>query len=130
MSLAVDLMPALGARVACRDPRRLARFWMAVIGGGELSVAPQGVRLRLGAIDLTFWSCFDAAVHLPKTLPPRLNDAVSVELKVLDLAGVRRQVRRLGGSIYLDEPGDGPRRCEGVIDPEGNLFWVRAAEDG
>ena len=110
------------------DPRRLGRFWEAVVGGERLTDEPDGFETRLAieggrALDLCFQS-----VTEPPSQAPRLH---------LDLAGGARQNevvdRLLGlGARQLDI-GQGDVPWVVLADPEGNPCCVledRAAYAG
>ncbi|WP_088283964.1 VOC family protein [Kineosporia sp. A_224] len=107
--------------VDCADPRRLARFWCAVLGyeiqeddGGVVTIgapAPHGG----AAPTLTF-----AHVPEPKTLKNRLH----VDLTPTD-ADQAHEVRRLLdlGARPVDV-GQGDASWVVLADPEGNEFCV------
>ena len=100
------------------DPRRLGRFWEAVVGGEQLTDEPAGYETRMTVDGLELDLCFQP-VPEPAAPAPRLH---------LDLLGGVRQgeeVERLLalGATHLDI---GQRDVPWVVlaDPEGNPFCV------
>lgn len=98
------------------EPRRLGRFWEAVLGGEPLTDEPEGYETRLAVeggpvLDLGF-----QRVPEPPSEPPRLH---------FDLLGEPGTVDRvLGlGARHLDI-GQGDVPWVVLADPEGNSFCV------
>lgn len=110
------------------EPRRLGRFWEAVIGGEQLTDEPEGYETRLTidggpVLDL----CFQR-VPEPPSESPRLH---------LDLSGGARQAeeveRLLGLGARRLDVGQGDVPWVVLADPEGNPCCVledRAAYAG
>lgn len=106
------------------DPRRVGRFWEALLGCEPLTDEPAGYETRLAheggpTLDL----CFQP-VEGPSTLPPRLH---------VDLLGGGRQAEVVEqalalGARHLDI---GQRDVPWVVlaDPEGNPFCVMEERD-
>lgn len=101
------------------DPRRLGRFWEAVVGGERLTDDDDGFETRLSipggpTIDL----CFQR-VPTPPAEPVRLH---------LDLYGADRQAAEVERLLGLDarhlDIGQGDVPWVVLADPEGNPFCV------
>jgi predicted enzyme related to lactoylglutathione lyase len=107
-----------GITVDCADPRRLADFWAALLGGG-ISVPLPGW-LRLGG-----QSEAQPVINFqPVPEPKRGKARIHLDLAVGDIDAAVDTVTRLGGRS-LDERHD---YDEGVVvvmaDPEGNEFCL------
>lgn len=105
--------------VDAAEPRRLGRFWEAVIGGERLTDEPAGYETRLTVEDGPVLDLCFQRVPEPVTEPPRLH---------IDLAGGTRQAEEVDrlvglGARHLDI-GQGDVPWVVLADPEGNPFCV------
>jgi hypothetical protein len=108
------------------DPRRLGRFWEAVVGGEQLTDEPEGYETRL-AVDggPTLDLCFQR-VPEQASVPSRLRLDV---LGAVASTGVVDRLLALGARRADEaEGGDsGDDLQASLVDPEGNPVGVRGA---
>jgi len=102
-----------------RDPRRLGRFWEALLGGETLTETDDLVETRLALPDGPFLDLCLPRVADPRPEEPRLH---------LDVAGGARQAEVVDRALALGarhlDLGQGDVPWVVLADPEGNPFCV------
>ena len=124
-------MNKFGAVLFVKDVARMRAFYEAVVGLSVTEAAPTWARLGTGAFELVVHGI---PPHIAATFeissPPERREEAAIKLvfPVADIAIARATAALLGGEL---NPPDrewqlgSQRICDGV-DPEGNVFQVRA----
>ena len=124
-------MNQFGAVLFVRDVARVTAFYEAVAGLPVAEAAPTWARLGTGAFELVVHGIppHIAATFAIGTPPERREDAVTkLIFPVADIAVARAAALRLGGELNAPDREwqlGASHVCDGV-DPEGNVFQVRA----
>ena len=114
--------------VDCRDPRRLAEFWSAVLGYEIIDDTEDGIveiageeqtpeAMRSGIVPPTI---LFAAVPEPKTVKNRLH----IDLRPVDRTTAEEVERILALGARRVDVGQGEQAWTVLADPEGNEFCV------
>jgi predicted enzyme related to lactoylglutathione lyase len=107
-----------GVTIDCVEPRRLARFWSALLGRAEGPSEPGWVYLGERG------DALPRLVFQPVPEPKRGKTRIHLDITVDDLAEGMQRVVALGGSFT----GERHDYDEGVVvvmaDPEGNEFCL------
>lgn len=118
-------MPFAGAMIFVKDLPRMAAFYEEALGLTLVADTRQETWVEFGdgfslhAIPAEI----AAGIHTPSPPRPRETDPVKLSFEVDDLAAAYARLERLGVTL-LDRPwGDRDR-----VDPEGNVFDLRAAQ--
>lgn len=103
----------------CDDPRTLAAFWAAILGG-EITVESDAFcAVDLGALLLV-------AVRVPDHRPPQWPNGTSkqfhLDVAVTDLDGAERRALAAGATKAADQTN--PDRWRVLLDPAGHPFCV------
>jgi Glyoxalase-like domain len=104
----------------CAEPRALAEFWAAMLGGTIVFTTPQavGVRSDAGLI---------AAMTVPDYRPPTWPDSdvpkqIHLDLAVDDLDAAVAEAIRCGATPATTQPAPEARRI--LFDPAGHPFCL------
>jgi predicted enzyme related to lactoylglutathione lyase len=100
--------------VDCRDPERLAPFWLSVLGGAVVRTSTEWVSIRTSAGVLMAFQ----RVPEPKVGKNRLHLDVAVVDLSLACAAAVAQGATMFGRIHHDAFG----KFQVMLDPEGNEF--------
>ncbi|MFF7333456.1 VOC family protein [Streptomyces sp. NPDC008150] len=103
----------------CSDPRALAAFWAATLGG-EITVESETVcAVELGALLLV-------TVRVPNHRPPQWPNGTPkqfhLDVAVADLDEAERRTLAAGASKAADQPN--PDRWRVLLDPAGHPFCL------
>lgn len=106
----------------CAEPRPLAEFWAALLGGEVVFSTPQAVGVRTGHLWL-------AAMRVDGYRPPTWpDDAVPkqmhLDLGVEDLDAAEAEALGLGATAAAFQPAPESRRI--LLDPAGHPFCLTA----
>ena len=124
-------MNTFGAVLFVKDVARMRAFYEAVVGLSVTEAAPTWARLGTGAFELVVHGIpphIDATFESSSPPERREEAAIKLVFPVADIAIARATAALLGGEM---NPPDcewqlgSQRVCDGV-DPEGNVFQVRA----
>jgi hypothetical protein len=107
----------------CAEPRPLAEFWAAILGGEIRFTTATAVGVRTDWVWLT-------AVAIPDYVPPTWPDAVvpkqiHLDLAVGDLAAAVAEAERLGATQTAVQSA--PERWRVMLDPAGHPFCLTTA---
>ncbi|HLJ99114.1 MAG TPA: VOC family protein [Streptosporangiaceae bacterium] len=124
---AVDDVPAVAEVrwynlvIECTDPRRLADFWLAVLGWREAYASADEVGIEAPGDPeertpaMVFWRTGNVR---------RGKNRLHVDLRAADLAAAANRLVRLGATVA--DVGQSPDAKWIVLaDPEGNVFCVQ-----
>jgi len=104
----------------CADPRALAEFWAAMLGGeiGFASTTTVGVRT-----DWVWLTALKVADYVPPTWPDGdVPKQIHLDLAVTDLEPAVAEAVRLGARIATFQPA--PDRWRVLLDPAGHPFCL------
>ena len=125
---------ALQAVVYAKDLRVLCEFYRATLGLGMLEegrgfVLLSGPGYELSVVQIP--EAYAADIQIASPPVPREDTPIKVSFLVPGIAGARKDIERLGGTLQPDTAvweWRGCRHLDGT-DPEGNVFQLREASD-
>ena len=104
----------------CAEPRRLAEFWAALLGGEVAYASDEFVAIKT---DRGWLSTVRVADYAPPTWPDgTLPKQMHFDLAVDDLEGAEAEAIRLGASRATVQPA--PERWRVLLDPAGHPFCL------
>ena len=108
----------------CAEPRLLADFWAAMLGGEIAFVRPSAVGVRsAGGMWLVALRVDD---YVAPTWPsPDVPKQIHLDLPVTDLAAAVSEAESLGATLALMQPN--PEVFRVLLDPAGHPFCLTTA---